>query len=123
VQNFTQFVKINKTFFTSSQNIPEIMNPAKFKAIVTNPLWADYQNIYKQENLNLFTKDKAEGVTMSPEEESALKAIASKAGLTLNDKTIQSLEKSLDVADKVLDIRSTWQTKLMNMLDVELPLV
>ena len=106
------------------------MNSYKFKQLLNNPVRDDYQNIYKESTMNLFHLGSADGITLSPDEETALKTIANNPNMKLDEKTITSIEKALGTADKFLDMRDTYQDsatgmfgKIQSILDVNIPLL
>lgn len=130
VQNITQFVKFKKETITTQESIPELMNSYKFKQLLNNPIRNDYQNIYKESTMDLFHLGSTDGITLSPDEEKSLKAIANNPNMQIDEKTITSIEKALGTADKFLDTRDTYQDsatamfgKIQSILDIKIPML
>lgn len=130
VQNITQFVKFKKEAITTQESIPELMNSYKFKQLLNNPIRNDYQNIYKESTMDLLHLGSADGITLSPEEETALKTIANDPNMKIDEATLTSIEKALGTADKFLDMRDTYQdsatgifSKLQTVLDINIPIL
>lgn len=106
------------------------MNSYKFKQLLNNPIRNDYQNIYKESTMDLLHLGSADGITLSPEEETALKTIANDPNMKIDEATLTSIEKALGTADKFLDMRDTYQdsatgifSKLQTVLDINIPIL
>ncbi|MCX6824316.1 MAG: GDSL-type esterase/lipase family protein [candidate division SR1 bacterium] len=130
VQNITWYLSDKKNTIIASENIPELMNPVKFKTLLNKPVWSTQAQIDKLDITTILSLDTSTGVELSTEDKAALKKIVDNDAVSgvITKKTITAIQNSLITADNLLDMRVKVKTKasdLMNtiagVLDINIP--
>jgi len=128
VQNISWYLSDKKSLITASKDIPELMNPVKFKTLLNKPVWSTQSQIDKLDITTIFSLDTSVGVELSDAEKTELKKIVDNTDMPITEKTISAIQKSLKTADKLLDTRkkvktkaSEWVDKIASVLDINIP--
>jgi len=130
VQNLTWYLSDKKSTITASENIPELMNPVKFKTLLNKPVWSTQAQIDKLDITTLLSLDTSTGVELSDADKVELKKIVDSDAISgvITEKTITAIQKSLTTADKLLDTREKVKTKASDListiawvLDINIP--
>lgn len=117
VQNLTWFLADKKSSITASDNIPELMNPAKFKALLSKPVWSNQVQIDKLDITKVLTLDATASNEMSDKEKADLQKIVNNPNIPITKETIASIDKSLLTADKLLETRGNIKSKASDLVD------
>lgn len=117
VQNITRYLADKKSVITAWTNIPELMNPAKFKLLLNKPVWSNQAQIDKLDITKLLTLDSKTSVELTDKEKEDLKKIVNNPKIPITKETIASIEKSLKTADKLLDTRGKFKDKASDLVD------
>ncbi len=128
VQNITWYLSGKKNIITTSDNIPELMNPYKFKELLLQPVWSNQAAINKLDITKILSIDSTNGVDITAEEKQKIQEIINKVPLT--EKSVKSIQKSLTTADKLLDNRGKFTNKaiyfvdkISSLLNINIPLL
>jgi len=118
VQNMTWYLADKKNVIIQSKNIPELMNPVQFKALLSKPIWSNQAQIDTLDITTILTLNSSTAVDIHAWEDE-LKNIINNDAITgvITEKTITAIEKSLDTADKLLDKREKFQDKTTDLID------
>jgi len=119
VQNITRFLSDKKSIITTAKNIPELENPYKFEQLlVKNDTRSDQTKIDKLDITKILTLDNKTAVDVADWEDK-LKGIVNNDKLkdAITKESIESIQKSLKTADKLLDTREKFKTKASEMMD------
>lgn len=116
IQNLTAFVVLHKNDF-SDGNIPQLVNPCKYRELLNNPVRSTTKDFDKPETLALFALHTTEWGQVSAEEKQKLQDIIKKLPVTLNEQTLANMEKALTTTDKFLDKRSVFQNMFMGIFE------
>ncbi len=117
VQNLTWYLSDKKNIITESKNIPELMNPYKFKELLAQKTWSTQTQIDKLDINKVLTLDSTTGVELSEDEKAKFKKIVDNDNMPITKKTIESIQKSLKTADKLLDSRGKLNTNATELVD------
>ena len=129
VQNMTWYLADKKNIITQSKNIPELMNPVQFKALLSKPIWSNQVQIDKLDITTILTLNSSTEVNIHAWEDE-LKKIINDDAITgvITEKTIAAIESSLNTADNLLDKRENFQDKTTDLigkiawfLDINIP--
>ena len=128
VQNITWYLSDKKSIINNSKSIPELMNPAKFKTLLEKSIRSNQKEIDKLDIKTILSIDSTIGIDLSNDEKKALKDIVNNDKIPITAKTIESIQKSLKTADKLLDTREKFQDKasdlvttISGVLDINIP--
>ncbi|MEI8009375.1 MAG: hypothetical protein WCI00_08720 [bacterium] len=104
------------------------MNPAKFKTLLEKSVRSNQKEIDKLDIKTILSIDSTIGIDLSDDEKKALKDIVNNDKIPITAKTIESIQKSLKTADKLLDTREKFQDKasdlvttISGVLDINIP--
>jgi len=119
VQNITRYLSDKKNIIIASKNIPKLMNPAKFKTLLNDPVWANQTQIDKLDINTILTLNSSNTAVDVKEGENELKKIVNNPEIekAITEKSITAIQKSLKSADKLLDNRAKFQDKATTLLD------
>ena len=92
------------------------MNPAKFKTLLEKPIRSNQKELDKLDINTILSIDSTTGVDLSDDEIRALKNIVDNDKIPITAKIIESIQKSLKTADKLLDTREKFQDKASDLL-------
>lgn len=141
VQNISWFLADNKHIITEYTNIPKLMNPYKFKELLTKPETArsDQKILDTLDIKTILDLGSTDWLVLNDEEKAKLKEIVTNkttGATTINweilitETSVASIQKSLKTADNLLDKREkindnvTWFIdKLTPLLDLKIPLL
>jgi|GEM_PF-2553721 len=95
------------------------MNPAKFKTLLNDPVWANQTQIDKLDINTILTLNSSNTAVDVKEGENELKKIVNNPEIekAITEKSITAIQKSLKSADKLLDNRAKFQDKATTLLD------
>jgi len=116
VQNLTAFVVLHKVDLIDGA-VPQLVNPYKFKELLSKSVWDTSNDFNKPETLALFSLHTAEWGQLDENEKIELKKIVNNPALKMDEKTLSSMEKALETTDKFLDKRSFFQDAFMGIFD------
>lgn len=118
VQNIVWYLSDKKNIILWSENIPELMNPSKFKTLLSNTIWSNQKQIDKIDISTLLTLNSSTPVDVYLWEDELKKIINNDAiSWVITEKTIDSIQKSLKTTDKLLDSRYKIKTKSTQLID------
>lgn len=129
IQNLTWYLSDKKSSITQSQNIPELIDPLQFKELLKNNVWSSQVQIDKIDITTLLTLDSSTVVDIHAGENELKKIINNDAiSGVITEKTIQTIEKSLKTADKLLETRGIFKNNASDLigsiawfLDINIP--
>ncbi len=118
VQNLTWYLADKKNIIVASKNIPELINPNKFKELLSKPVRSNQAQIDKLDITTLLTLNSKDPVDIHQWEEDLKKIVNNdKIAGVITPETISSIQKSLVTADKLLNDRWKFKEKASDMID------
>lgn len=129
VQNITWYLSDKKDSIINIKNIPELMNPLKFKELLKNKLWSNPAQLDTIDIGTLLTLDVTDPIDIHAGDDELRKIVNNDAILwVITKETITSIQNSLKTADNLLDSRQKFTSKTSDListiawfLDIDLP--
>ena len=117
VQNLTRWLSDHSNTITTSDNIPELIDPNQFRKLLNQPVWSYPKQITTLDISKILTLHSSSVDIHAGEAE--LKKIIDNEQISsvITEGTISSIQKSLGTADKLLDTRGNIKDKATGMID------